>query len=116
MIQHTIIFTGKSGIFEDLYPNLINKQIDFSAGNVEIILPADYDSRRISDISIKLRYNKPTRNITWLSDVDLGNYKVQDVYCHFSEDSHKDIYQCVYCNGRPFSGQLTNEPPTIFKE
>jgi len=116
MVLHTIIFTGKSGEFEDLYPDIINKQINTPIGKVEIILPSDYEQRRISDISVKLSYNAPTQNIDWLSDVDLSRYKVQDVYCRFSVEGHEAIYQCVYNNGRPFSGQPSNEAPTIFNE
>lgn len=116
MILHTIIFTGKSGEFEDLYPDIINKQINTPIGKVEIILPSDYEQRRISDISVKLSYNAPTQNIDWLSDVDLSRYKVQDIYCRFSEDGHEDIYQCVYSSGRLFSGQPSNIALAIFKE
>lgn len=116
MILHTIIFTGKSGDFEMLYPDIINKQIKVPLENVDLSLPTDYEQRRISDISVKLSYNMPTQNIEWLNDVDMSRYKVQDVYCRFSEEGHEDIYQCVYCNGRPFSGQPSNTPPVLFKE
>ena len=116
MIQHTIIFTGKSGPFEDLRPDIINKKIAVPKGNVEIILPTDYDQRRFSDIIVKLSYSMPTQNIDWLSDVDLSKYKIQDIYCCFSEEGHENLYQCVYSLGRPCSGQPTNVAPAIFKE
>lgn len=116
MIQHTIIFTGKSGDFENLYFDLKSKQIDSPTGNVEIILSDNYDRLNSTDIRIELNYSISTRNIDWLSDVDLSKYKVQDIYCCFSEEGHENIYQCVYSVGRPFSGQPSNVPLAIFKE
>ena len=116
MVLHTIIFTGKSGPFEDLRPDIMSKKIDIPKGEVEIILSDTYDRQRISNISVKLSYKTPTKNIDWLSEVDMNKYNVQDIYCRFSEEDHEDIYQCVYSGGRPFSGQPSNVAPAIFKE
>lgn len=116
MIEHTIIFDGESGRFEDLYPDLMHEKIFSPDGDVKIILPDDKEYRRISKIKIVVQYASPTQDIKWLDKIDMNDYKVRNVFCRFSEDGQDDLYKCVYFAGTRFSGEISKIAPDVFNK